>query len=507
MKKQAKGIIALSAVLAALLGGGYAYMKLTPDDTGNNGGSSSNLELLATTADGAGTVLVSDGGSENGTVKKASVTNESGEFAAVKKAAPSADNESAVFTLEGYADLGIDESMVASLVNNGNGLSAKSVVARGCDDTAKYGFDEPHATVEITYESGNKVKFYVGDTAPSKEAIYVMVDGSSDVYAVEPSQVAVYTRTLKDFIKKTVLEKPADDAEPDVKSVDIRRGDMDSNILIEYDKQSEDAHSGGTSSHFKMMLPTENYLTVEGSENVITGMFGLTASDIYVLNCTENDIKNAGLSEPFCKVTVECKDGSSHVLLLSEVFADNSGKKCCYGMLEGEKVIYIIPEDNAPWLTVQPIDIASRMLITSYVWNITDMSVSCGGEKADFVIKPADPDNMPENPKSENFSVTLNGKEFDAERYRKFFAFINSSNAEEFALGVPVPEGEPKAVIKYYDSYRGKTETYEFYDDSVMRSLIVVDGESKYYCTKSFVSVLLDNLRRLESDEAFVTTW
>ena len=60
MKKQAKGIIALSAVLAALLGGGYAYMKLTPDDT-DKGGSSSNLELLATTADGEGTVLVSDG--------------------------------------------------------------------------------------------------------------------------------------------------------------------------------------------------------------------------------------------------------------------------------------------------------------------------------------------------------------------------------------------------------------------------------------------------------------
>ena len=135
------------------------------------------------------------------------------------------------------------------------------------------------------------------------------------------------------------------------------------------------------------------------------------------------------------------------------------------------------------------------------------MTVSGGGEKAEFVIKPSDPENIPENPKSEDFKVTLNGSEFDSERYRKLYAFINSSNAEEFALGVPVPEGEPQATIKYYDSYRGKTETYDFYDDSVMRSLIVVDGESKYYCTKSFVSVLLDNIRRLESDEDFVTTW
>ena len=504
MKKQAKGIIALSAVLAALLGGGYAYMKLTPDDT-DKGGSSSNLELLATTADGEGTVLVSDG--DDGVVKKAAVTNKSGKMTALIKTAPTAEGESAAYTLEGYSDLDIDEAMVSTLANNGNGLTAKSVVARGCEDTSKYGFDDPHATVEITYESGKVVKFFLGDTAPSKESIYVMVDGSNDVYAVEPSNVASYTRELKDFIKTTVLAKPEDGSEPDVERVEIERSDMDTNILIEYDKDSEGSHSGGTSSSFKMITPTESYLTVEGSTTVITGMFGLNASEIYVLHCTEEDIKNAGLSEPFCRVSVECKDGSSHVLLLSEVFADNSGTKCCYGMLEGGNVIYIIPEDKAPWLGVQPIDIATRMLITSYVWNITDMTVSGGGEKAEFVIKPSDPENIPENPKSEDFKVTLNGSEFDSERYRKLYAFINSSNAEEFALGVPVPEGEPQATIKYYDSYRGKTETYDFYDDSVMRSLIVVDGESKYYCTKSFVSVLLDNIRRLESDEDFVTTW
>ena len=83
MKKQAKGIIALSAVLAALLGGGYAYMKLTPDNGDNKGGSSS-LELLATTADGEGTVLVSDSGSEDGVVSKVVVTNESGKITVIK---------------------------------------------------------------------------------------------------------------------------------------------------------------------------------------------------------------------------------------------------------------------------------------------------------------------------------------------------------------------------------------------------------------------------------------
>ena len=506
MKKKAKGIIALSAVLAALLGGGYAYMKLTPDNGDNKGGSSS-LELLATTADGEGTVLVSDSGSEDGVVSKVVVTNESGKITVIKKSAPTEDGNAPAYTLDGFTDIKVNETMVSTLVNNGNGLTAKSAVARGCDDVSKYGLEKPEATVEIHYESGSTVKFYVGDKTPSKESVYVMVDGSKDVYAVAPSLVANYSKTAKDFIDTVILEKPADGTEPEVKSLRIERSDMDSDIFIEYDEQNGGAHSGGTSSPYKMLEPTDSYLTVERSDDVIKGVFGLNASDIHVIHCGDDDIKNAGLSEPFCKVTTECKDGKKYILLLSEVFSDNSGKKCCYGMLEGDNVIYIISEDKAPWLTVQPVDMATRLLLTSYVWNITDMTVSGGSEKAEFVIKPADPDNKPENPKSEDFKVTYNGKDFDSERYRQFYAFLTNANAEEFALGVPVPEGEPMAVIKYYDSYRGKTQTYEFYDDSVMRVLIVVDGESKYYCTKSFINVLMDNLRKIDSDDDFVTTW
>ena len=60
MKKQAKGIIALSAVLAAMLGGGYAYMKLAPEEgKGNGDNTSTTMELLATLARGQGTVLAS----------------------------------------------------------------------------------------------------------------------------------------------------------------------------------------------------------------------------------------------------------------------------------------------------------------------------------------------------------------------------------------------------------------------------------------------------------------
>ena len=510
MKKQAKGIIALSAVLAAMLGGGFAYMKLNPSETeGHRGGSSSSApELLATQAAGQGTVLVSDG-TEDAVVKSVAVKNSSGELNVIMKSAPDKENNTgAVYTLDGYTDLDVNTAMVGTLANNANGMQAQSLVAEGCTDLAKYGLASPSAEVELTYESGTKVKFLVGDTAPSSDITYLMVDdGRNDVYTVNTSTVANYKNSSKDFIEKTILAKPSEDEMPNVESLRIEREDIDYDILIKYDRDKTDAHAGGTSSPHKLVEPTDSYLTVEKATDIISGMFGLYASDIRTLHCTEADIAEAGLDKPFCKVTMDCDDGKSHVLLLGKVFADEDGGRCAYGMLEGGKVIYIIDESSAKWLTVTPSDICSRIMIASYVWNITELSVNGGGESAEFRIEPKDKDNFPDSPKSEDFNVTNNGKEFDAERYRLFYSFLISANAEEFALDAPVPSGEPEVSVTIKDEQMGRTMKYDFYEDTFMRSLIVIDGKSKYYCTKSYVDTLKENIKRISTGEDYITTW
>ena len=505
MKKQAKGIIALSALLAAMLGGGYAFMKFSPDEKGS-GNETTQPSLIATQAEGQGNVLVSDD-SENAVVKSVLVKNSEGEIKVIMKDAPDEEGSDATYTIEGCEELNVSTSMVSTLVNNGNGMQAESIVARDCADLGKYGLAEPSAEVEMVYESGKTVKFFIGDKTPSDTANYVRIDGSNDVYTVSASTLANYSKSLNEFIDKTILAKPDDDNYPIVNSLRIERSDIDYDILLEYDKNSEVAHSGGTSAAHKMIEPTESYLSIENSTDITNGMFGLSASDIYALNCTESDIAEAGLSDPFCKVTMDCDDGNKYVLLLSEIFTDDSGNKCSYGMLEGGKIIYILSVDSAKWLTVQPVDIVSRLMITSYVWNITDLSVKGGDKSVDFSISPKDKDNIPENPTSDDYMIHMNGEEFDSERYRLFYSFLSGTNAEEFALGEPVPEGEPMASIEYKDSFLGKTMKYEFYDDSVMRALIVVNGESKYYCTKSYVNTLIENIKRIGTGEDYITNW
>ena len=63
------------------------------------------------------------------------------------------------------------------------------------------------------------------------------------------------------------------------------------------------------------------------------------------------------------------------------------------------------------------------------------------------------------------------------------------------------------AAIEYTDSYTGKTTKIEFFDYSNLTSLIAVDGKSKFVVAKSYVNTLIDNIKRIPTDEDFVTTW
>ena len=177
-------------------------------------------------------------------------------------------------------------------------------------------------------------------------------------------------------------------------------------------------------------------------------------------------------------------------------------------MLEGGNVIYILSPEKARWVTVLPIDIASRIMVASYVWNITDLNVKCSdGSSENFKITLKDADLDRDSAKTEDFNVTRNGEAFDAERYRQFYSFLVGTNAEEFALDETIPNSAPMATVSYTDSYTGKTTTIDFYEYSPMKALIAVDGKSKFFCTKAFVDTLVENVHRIGTGEDYKTTW
>lgn len=504
MSKTTKSIIGLS-VAVIVLGGGLVALRLTEPDSESTESSIESSDESSETY-GEGLVVLKDDKSddEERVIEEVTVKNSECTLHVIMNTEPTEDS-AATYTLDGYEDIPLNTSVVGTLANNANNMITNSIVDEDCTNLSKFGLDNPQAEVEVTFRTGTVVKFLVGDAAPADSATYLMIDGENTVYTVATSYLANYSKKLDDFIDKTILEEPDEENYPKINSLKIEREDIDYDILLEYDKSSDDSeYSGGTSATHVMVEPTDAYLTVERSEDITNGMFGLQADGIYAVHCKESDIASAGLKEPFCRVTMDCDDGNNYVLLLSEPFTDNS-TKYCYAMFEDGNVIYIVDVEDAKWCTVLPIDITSRIMIGSYVWNITDLTISTGDISEEFVIEAKDEDG--DNTKSSDFNVTKNGESFDSERYREFYGFLIDASAEEFALDAEIPNSEPMVSLEYTDSYMKKTIKIDFYENTTMTALIVVDGKSKYTCSKAYVDTLIENIERIETGEDYITTW
>ncbi|MCM1505875.1 MAG: DUF4340 domain-containing protein [Ruminococcus flavefaciens] len=505
MNKTTKSIIGLS-VAVVVLGGGLAGLMLTePKDKENNEESSVSTSEESSEVYGEGIVLIQDEKNEESDIKEVTIKNSTDNLHVVMKS-PTTEESSATYTLDGYEDIPLNTALVGTLANNARNMVTGSIVDENCENLSKFGLDSPQAEVEVKFQTGTVKKFSIGDETPTKSETYVMLDGENTVYTVATSYLANYSKTLDDFVDMVILEEPPEESYPKINSLRIEREDIDYDIMLEYDKSSDDGkYSGGTSATMVMVEPTDAYLTVERSEDVTNGMFGLQAEGIYSIHCKESDIAEAGLKEPFCRVTMDCDDGNSYVLLMSEPFTDDNNKKCCYAMFEDGNIIYTVDTENAKWSTVMPIDITSRIMIGSYVWNITDMSVKTADMSEEFVIEPKD--KNADNTKAEDFSVTRNGEVFDSERYRQFYGFLINASAEEFALDAEIPDTAPAVTVEYTDSYMKKTIKIEFYENTALTMLIAVDGKSKYICSKSYVDTLIENIKRIGTGEDYITTW
>lgn len=501
MKKQVKGIIGLGAVLV-LLGGGYAALKLTDPDKKSEGSESPSASSVEEEIkEGEGTLLISDNGAADAAVKSVKVTNSTDELNVVVLSEKT-ENSPVKYTLDGYQDINMNTAVIGTLVNNGNGLTALALIEENSSNLEKYGLDNPIATAVFNYASGTQRTLYIGSDAPSGNGKYVMTDESSNVYTARSSALANYEKTTNELIERTVLEKPDNFDTLIIDSLKIERSDIDYDILIQYDNTDK---KGGTSSTHRMIEPVDANLTIERSTDTITGMFGLSAEEVFAAHCGESDIAQAGLNDPFCKVTME-SEGKTYVLLMSEIFSDDSGKHC-YGMLEGGNVIFILSPETAKWMTVLPIDIASRSIVSDYVWYLSELSVKCGTEVKSFSISAKDANTDRNDASAEDFSATCNGKAIDTERFRAFYAFLVSVNGEEFAYNEELPKSEPLASISYSNAYDNTSTTVDFYEYSSMKVLIAVNGKSKFFCTKSYLNTLSENIGLIETDQDYITTW
>lgn len=490
MKKNIKALIACAAALA-VAGGGYAALMLTGDNNNNDSSLSSKASEIDETS-----VPVSLFQFEKSDIQSVTVKNASGEYRGVPNGEPDEDG-TIKFTIEGFENLDINETLASSLLNCSSALNSESTAEENPSDPEKYGLKDPAAEVTVKTASGEKT-LLVGNESPVQGQTYCMEKDGNAVYLAATSNISVFLNNAEDFISKTLLEQPAEENMPKINEIKIERTDLDFDITLKYDESSdeEDSKSGTLATHY-MTEPIFAYLDSEKSQTAVSGFFGLNADSVITVRPTKQEIEASGLDKPFCTVTMKTDEPAEYTLKLGGKLDSEAGG--FYPAMIGDNdIIYAVSPENVCWAELQPGDITSKMVFGTYVWDIRKLDISVdGGENVSFEGSGSD---------QNDYIVSKNGKTCDTERFRSFYTFLLKTSAEEFAIDEK-PVGKPIVSIKL-ESQNGKTDkTVDFYKSDGKKALISIDGTPCFKCRMAYVELLIDNLKKFDGSDEFVMNW
>lgn len=499
MNKTLKGIIGGSVLLAAL-GAALAALLLTKPETEEESSHdhTGEVELWHVSSDAINRITVENpnGDSYSAFRRKETVNTTDMEGNAVQQ-------EVSNYYLEGYEDLPMNTTGIRLLATRSPEVTSTGTVLENASDAelAQYGLDNP---VKVTYEvdDSDDVTFLIGKLTPIDNNRYLCMEGGNTVYTVSAISLEPFFDGILDYLGKTLKEEQADGDDTLIKSVRIERSDLDYDFSFIFDPYYEENSNGGAMALHVMEEPVYALLSADKSVSATHGLYGLTADEVLTPFPSAAEKKNAGFDDPFVTVTMKTDDGKTTKFYLGGTYQTEDGSTRYYGMLDGLDCIYGFAPATIAYDDLKPEDIISRNIIDVYVWDIGSLTYQAGGLKLAFEGKGEDQDD---------FVMTMNGESLDdsmIERYRKLYTYLLQTSAEEIVYDQPEMTGEPLASVVLERQDGKRTYHVDYYDAGNMKAYIVVDGDVRFRCRRSYVDNLISNLEIFEDlDQDFTTTW
>ncbi len=415
------------------------------------------------------------------------------------------ESESPVFAVEELVNLPMSGTVMTRLIENAVSLTAQQTVTENPEDISIYGLDAPSAvfTAEFSDSAKTVKKVSVGNLTPDGTKRYLMIDGDTKVYTVYNNAVSGFLEDKYSLISKTVYSARTAKDENDttdytrINKLTISRADIDYDIVIKYDVRLDDEDvMVANSSNYVMSEPIFRDLNPEKSSEITDGIFGLTASDIAVLNPESSDFDALGISSPAAEITVEVNGGDVFRMKVGNDFINEDGKKTGrYVYVEGINIIYIFDNSSLPWLTLSPLDIVTTMYTSNYVYDLEKLEIAAEERTLSFDISGSDADD---------FAVKLNGSDTDADRFKTFYQFILRAPSDE--LYFEDVDTEPEVTVEIR-TQKGKTDLIEFIPIGNRQAAVRLNGKTVYKCAQTYVDRLEENLELYENGEEIITNW
>ncbi len=437
------------------------------------------------------TMLLYDGDRDN--IVSMVYYNEYGEFTVTQ-------DDDGTFSIVELEGLNQNSTTLAAAGNCISSITAQSLVEENAENLDKYGLseDDPTAKVTVTLDDGTVYTVYYGiDSADSTSStVYVRMGDSNDVYTVLSNSSRYFYYAKEDFISLIILSSlTSTSTSPTIDYMIVTRKDLDYDITFEDDTKNYATDEVSMASSQVMTSPVYAYLDITNSNDVIYGLWGLTASEAVCPFPTEEDMEYYGLSDPYCTVYIEAELQTYSLIIgnVASYVTDDSGNDTSepayyYGYYEGIDCVYTFAVDDLPWVTFMPVDILSSLMTSNYIYRVDYINVEFyeDGETAAYYFDvTADED--------EDYLVATYENEFvDIDTFKVLYQFILKCPIDDLCLEDPDEDAELVCKMEIITETGG--DVLEFYDDGNNRVTIKMNGTTSFSQPISYIQTLRTNI-------------
>lgn len=491
MKKTARNILIMLAVLLVLGGAAAALLFTQPGDDGGQAGSQAPVSSAP-----AETVMDRD----RTEVSSITVENKEGSYRMVPQDAGGEESSSTVsFQLEGYENYEVDHGQITA--SAGSVLSLTVVKNLGAqEDLEAFGLSGQQAVkVTVEYRDGGRDQLVLGDDAAESSGRYLLKDGT--VYIVSGLSDRLY-ESLFTFFPLELFTVP--DRTQDVEGSDGTVTQQAAADLLESARLSgtqfpSPIQIGYDSSRLGNYLITSPVTAESGTEKfelMVASLKSMTADRAVAAGLTKETLEKYGLAQPFAQIEFKL-NGAEHTMAVSE--EDGDGNR--YLIVDDRDVVYQVSADSvSAWAEATLMD-----LRISYVWlpnimNVSRLSLTVeGGTAYAFpVTRTKNEERSTEDNVIYNlFPKNAEGKDLEYENYQHLYQqliAVSVLSQEETPYS-----GEPvlRAEFQYFSG--GEDDVIEYYAAGNDRYAAVLNGQFNGLVRKSELDRIIALIPELDA--------
>ena len=235
-----------------------------------------------------------------------------------------------------------------------------------------FGLQKPRIQLTLQGKKGTLV-LLVGDETPTKDAVYVQLQGKKDVVVVSKSVYERLNRTLDDLRDRTVIEFLSASAT----RIEIKSADR----VIELAKS---ASTTNAEPHWALTRPLAARADQRKVSELLTDLGSLRVTDF--VSDDPKDIHAYQLDEPEREVTVWTGE-SGKTLQLGHVLTNELGQ--VYAKLKSIDSIYTVPAATVQKFSVQPNDLRDPQVLVFSTDDVHGIEVFRGTDKISLVYTDA----------------------------------------------------------------------------------------------------------------------